>query len=812
MRFFYVLIVPFLFAFSLTLNSQSISSINAVDASKVNVEAFSDYQVLKIVQEMQKRGLSENEAAALAKARGLPQNQIDMLLQRMRDLKTQSADEINNMQMQMGGLEGDGSEFSFLGGSLYSEKEELDSSLIDTRIFGFQFFNNENLTFEPNINIPISPQYVLGAGDEIMIDVWGKSEKTYKITIERNGTIYIPSIGQVSLVGMTLEDARKKVLNKLSAIYQDLNSSSPQTFASINVGIVKAINVHVIGEVFVPGTYTLPGTSSAFNALYLSGGPNKTGSFRDIQVIRNSEVIDTLDVYEYLIHGKTGANIALRDDDILLVPAFINRIRVGGFFKREGLFETRDDESLKDLLEYTGGFTEDAYTSRIELYRNTDRQKQIKSVKLDDFESFTLINGDSIYAGEILERFENRVSISGAIFRPGNYELTESLTLSKLISQAEGIREDAFMQRGLVTRLNKDLTLKNIAFCVTDVINGKDDVKLQREDAVFIQSINDLREERFVNILGEVKMGGEYTYREDMTLSDLIFLAGGFKESASEASIEISRRLTYEEANSVGSKIAHVYQVSVTRDLSLTSEGANFELKPYDQVFIRRAPSFSEWGNVKVLGEVKFAGEYSLTSKNERVSDLIKRTGGISPDSYAEGAMLTRRVEVSNKVKRLRQELMKKDKTLKFSDLEFDVVGVNLDKIINNPGGKEDIFLRPGDEIFIPRGMQTVKVSGEVLNPLSVSYNKGMRMKRYIDQGGGFGVQAKKNRTYVLHPNGVASATKNYLFFKKYPKITAGSEIIVPKKPERDRLGAAGWVGISSTAVTTLLLIITTLK
>ncbi|MBN2165714.1 MAG: SLBB domain-containing protein [Marinilabiliaceae bacterium] len=779
-----------------------------MDVAKIEVDAFSDFQVLKIVQEMSKRGMSENEAAALAKARGIPQNQIDKLLQRMRDLKTQSTDQINDMQMQMGALGGDDSEFSFLGGDLYSTKEKLDSSKIDTRIFGFQFFNNENLTFEPNINIPISSKYVLGAGDEILIDIWGKSEKSYKITVERNGTINVTSVGPINITGLTLEDARKKIIQRLSSIYSDLNSSSPQTFASVNLGIVKAINVHVIGEVFLPGTYTLPGTASAFNALYLSGGPNKTGSFRDIQVIRDGVVIDHLDVYEYLIKGKSTMNVALRDDDVILVPTFINRVKVGGQFKRDGLFEAKDGETVKDIIEFAGGFKEDAYTSRLELYRNTTSQKQFKDVTIDSFADFKLLNGDSIYAGEIIKRYENRISISGAVFRPGNYELTEGLTLKELISLAEGVREDAFMKRGLITRLNDDLSLQNVSFDVAEVLSGKKDIVLKREDAVFVQSIDDLRENRFVNILGEVKMGGEYTYRDSMTLSDLIFLAGGFKESATEASIEISRRLSYDEANKFNTQIAHVFQISVSRDLSLEADDAKFLLKPFDQIFIRRAPSYTEWGVVKVLGEVKYAGDYSLTSKNEKISDLIKRTGGFSPDAYPDGAMLTRKVEVSNKVKRLRQELMQRDKTLKFSDLEFDVVGVNLKQIMEKPGSKEDIFLRAGDELVIPRGMQTVKVSGEVLNPLSVSHVKGVRMKKYIDQGGGFGVEAKKNRTYVIYANGVASSTKNFLFFKKYPKVTAGSEIVVPKKVEKPGIGAAGWVGISSSFISALTLIV----
>jgi protein involved in polysaccharide export with SLBB domain len=773
-----------------------------VDPKSVNVSAMSDQQVLTLMREIEKRGLSQSEAIALGRARGMSQNQLDELLKRMNELK---------MKKMATGEEGDALELTKQGSDeeLLSKKKAIDSTKVDTRIFGFDFFNNDKLTFEPNIKVPVSPSYVVGPGDEVLIDVWGQSQKNYELKIDRNGNINIPDVGPINIGNLTLEKASGKIIQRLSSIYRDLGSSSPKTFASIYLGAVKPIKVNVVGEVFTPGSYTLPGTASVFNALYLAGGPSKNGSFRDIQVIRDGKIMERLDVYDFLINGNGMVNVPLRDNDVIMVPTYLNRVRVGGEFKRNGIFEAKDGENIADLVRFAGGFTENAYTQRIELYRNTNKQKQFKSITDTEFENNVLLRGDSIFAGLILERFENKVAIEGAVFRPGNYELTDGLKLSGLIDLADGLREDAFMNRGLITRLNKDLTLSNMSFSVADVVNGSADFDLSREDIVTISSISDLRAIQTVNIAGEIQLPGEFDFRQHMTLSDLIFMAGGLLESATESSIEIARRLSYEEANAMGSRMAHVYQFSVSRDLKLLGDDSKFELKPFDQVYVRRAPSYSEWGVVTIKGEVRYAGDYSLTSKGERVSDVIKRAGGLAPDAFPESAMLTRKIDISPKVKRLREELMLKDSTLSFSDLDFDVVGVNLKKIIDNPGGKDDIYMRPGDELIIPREMQTVRISGEVLNPLSVTYQRGAGIRNYLDQAGGFGNKAKTGRIYVIHANGVASSTKHFFVFRRYPRISAGSEIVVPQKPEREPMSAAAWIAIAGSLASIALTIST---
>ncbi|MCU4157546.1 SLBB domain-containing protein [Carboxylicivirga sp. A043] len=785
---------------ALNVQAQSIDP-NSVDVKSVNVDDLSDAQIMRMIQEMEKRGLSEQQVIALAQARGMSREQIAKMQQRINEIKLTGGTAANQQ------TSGTGMTDTF--GMTESIKMPVDSAVVDQRIFGFSFFNNENLTFEPNINLPVPPSYVLGPGDEILIDVWGVSQQSYNLPIDKNGSINIPNVGPVQVGGLSQEAAQKRIFSKLTSIYSDLKSSNPRTFASINVGTVKSIKVNVIGEVFLPGTYTLPGTATAFNALYLSGGPNKEGSFRNIQVIRNGELEATLDVYEFLIRGKSDINVPLSDGDVILVPTYEKRVKVGGEFKRNGIFEAKGEEKVSDLVEYAGGFTENAYTHRIELYRTTSRQRAFKDVLADSFDKILVQSGDSVFAGSVLERFENKVSIEGAVYRPGNYELTEGLTLKQLIDNADGVREDVFLNRGLVTRLMDDLTLQNITFNVGEVLRGEKDIELKREDMVTISSIDDLREIRTVEIYGEVQYPGEFDYNEDMTLSDLVFKSGGFKESASEAFIEISRRLSYEEAQKAGDKIAHVYQFTISRNLKMNGEDAKFILSPYDQVFVRQSPGYEDKSVVNVRGEVNYAGQFSLTSKKERVSTIIQRAGGLSPNAYAKGAMLTRKVEVSQKVKRLREQLVASDTSLVFDDLGFDVVSIDLEKILKHPGKKDDIFLQDGDELVIPRELQTVKVTGGVLNPLSASYIEGKSLKHYVRSGGGFSLRAKKGKSYVIYPNGAAASTKSFLFFRSYPKVMPGSEVVVPEKPQKEPLPATAWIAMASALASLSLTIVT---
>ncbi|MGQ1892006.1 SLBB domain-containing protein [Thermophagus sp. OGC60D27] len=773
-----------------------------INPREVKISELSDSQVQQIYNEIMNRGLSEQQAMTLAQAQGFTTQQINELRQRFEQLKLGASSSAGNDSTQI--TEGTADFMNVL-----SQKELIIADEEEQRLFGFQFFNSEKLTFEPSVNLPVSDSYIIGAGDGISIDIWGGSEQSYQLMVDNSGNINIPGVGGVQIEGLTLSKARQKIFDKLVLIYSDLAGDQPKTFANIYLGQIKPIKVHVVGDVFVPGSYTLPGSATAFNALYLAGGPNLNGSFRAVKVIRDGKIIKTLDVYNYLINGDATENISLRDDDVIMVPSYINRVRIGGEFKRTGIFEAKEGETVSDMIKYAGGFSDKAYHNRVEIFRNESRRMLFKSILANAFESETVQNGDSIFVGVMTQRIENRVMIEGAVMRPGNYEIGEGLMLSELLKQADGIREDAFLERGQILRLDENFQLQNISFDVKELLSGTFDTELQREDIVTIYSIDELRQARLINIRGEVAVPGAYEYREGMTLADLIALSGGFLESASSSYIEVARRLSHEETAKYQFKTGHLFQFSISRDLALDEQDKQFVLMPFDKVYVRKAPGFVEAGTVRVMGEVIYAGEFNLSSRQERISTIIKRAGGLTPDAFPEGAMLTRKVEMNPKIKRLREQLMKQDTTLKFDDLGFEVLAIDLKHALMNPGSKEDVFLKEGDELLIPRELQTVRVGGEVLNPNSTPFVRGKSLRFYVNQSGGFSDFAKKGKAYVIYPNGKAAATTKILFFKNYPKVLPGSEVVIPAKRERQPLPATAWVSIGSSVASLALTIVT---
>lgn len=772
-----------------------------INPKEIKVSELSDDQVRQIYNEMMSRGLSEDQAFALAQARGFTAQQVYELRQRFEELNLGSTS-VENVPPT---VSNDQSEVFYE----LSEKTEVKAGEEENQLFGFKFFNSDKLTFEPGVNLPVPESYIIGPGDGISIDIWGGSEHSYQLIVDNSGNINIPGAGVARVEGLTFSQAKKKIFDKLVLIYSELSGEHPKTFANIYLSQIKPIKVHVIGDVFVPGSYTLPGTATVFNALYLSGGPNLNGSFRNIKVIRDGKIIKVLDVYDYLINGNAADNITLRDDDVILVPSYLKRVRMGGEFKRTGIFEAKEGETIADMIKYAGGFTDKAYHDRVEIFRNESRRMLFRSLTTDQFEKELVQNGDNIFAGLMTERVENRVIIEGAVMRPGNYELGEGLMLSELLKQADGLREDAFMERAQILRLDENNQLQNISFSVNDLVAGNFDLRLQREDIVTIYSIDDLRQQRTLEIRGEVASPGTYEYREGMTLADLITLSGGFLESASNSYIEIARRLSYEEAAMYQNRTGHLFQFSVSRELELNEQDQAFVLQPFDKVYVRKAPGFINSESVKILGEVLYAGDFVLSNRKERVSTIIERAGGLTPEAYPEGAILTRKVKVSRKVKRLREQLIERDSTLQFDDLGFEVVAIDLKAALRNPGSKDDIYLQDGDELVIPKELQTIRTQGEVLNPNSTPYIKGRSLKYYVNQSGGFSDMAKKGKTYVVYPNGKAAATTKFLFVRNYPKVFPGCEIIVPAKRQREPLPAAAWISIGSSVASFALTVVT---
>jgi len=776
--------------FSITM--LCIYSVHAQNLNNIDVNKLNDQQIEQIIHEVNLRGLSMNDAIEIAKTRGATTSQIDQLRNRISELGANKGNVDLNNQTPTPSTSNQQAEIS--------QKAKVKTTSKNKEIFGYNLFNTKNLTFEPSVNIPVPKNYVLGIGDQLTINIWGASQHTYQLPVNSNGSISIPDLGPIYVSGLDFNEAEKRIHKRLTAIYQGMQGKKPNTFAEISITNPRSIKINVIGDVNAPGTYTLPATASAFNALYLSGGPNGNGSFRNIQVLRDNNTIGQIDVYDFLIHRNTAQNISLRDQDIIFIPTYQKRVAVSGAFKREGYYELKKNETLSDLLRFSGGFSDNAYKNRLSVIRMTGKDFKVLDVPDSLFHSFIPQNGDSIIAGQIIHRFENRVNINGAVFRPGTYQLTDSMRLSDLIKKADGVREDVFSNRGLLIRLGKDLSPMQIAFNVNDVLQGKNDILLHREDQVVVQDISNMQEYRFVKVYGQVRFPGKYQYRDDMSLKDLIFMAGGLTEAASESFIEVARRRSYQQAAKVSDQLVSLYQMNIDRDLSLSDKDASFTLHPFDYVYIRKAPSYNEQRTVSVSGEVVYPGEYSISSKDERISDLLKRAGGLTPQAYTNGATMLRKNADGFSMNRSINDIMpdslvsKAEKQLKISKLELQ-----LNKILASPGGIYDYILRAGDQIDIPEELQEVNVSGEVLNPMGLAYQGNKSLKYYIDRSGGFSSKAKKGKVFIIYSDGTTKVTKKF-FGRSYPKPAPGCQIIVPSKPERkggDQ--TTKWLAIAST-------------
>lgn len=747
--------------------------------ANVNVEDLSNEQIVQIQNEINSRGLTFEQAAELARAQGASQLQINQLQQRLNQLVSGQTINQSSAANQSPAM-GSGNVTQAL-----SVKEEATTTEKNKQVYGYNLFNAENLTFEPSVNLPAPDDYVVGINDVITINVWGASQQNYSLTVNADGNIQIPDLGPVQVNGKELQAVRSLISNRLVAIYSGMGGSKPNTFAEISLGQLRSIKVNVIGEAITPGTYTLPATASVFNALYLSGGPNENGSFRNIRLIRDNKVLAEIDVYDYLLNANMGQNVTLRDQDIIYIPTYTTRVATGGEFKREGYFELTGDETLASLLKYAGGFTDVAYSSLLSVTRTTGKELKVIDVQDSDFNTFLLLNGDSVSAGKIIDRYENRVSIQGAVFRPGTYALEQDMHLSDLIAKAEGVKEDVFSNRGVIIRLGEDLSPMTLPFNVTDALNGKDDFILQREDQVVIRDIFSMREERFVRVYGQVQNPGQYEFKDNMSLEDLIFLSGGLTEAASESYVEISRRHDYQAASQVSDNLVELFQFDINRNLSLDEEDSAFKLKPFDYVYVRNAPSYYEQRTVEIQGEVVYPGSYSISSKTERVSDLLQRAGGISSYAYLEGATLTRKINNADEI--LQSVELLGDSLLEQSQEQVDNgrLELRLADILQNPGSVYDYVLKEGDVIIIPEVMEEVNVSGEVLNPIGLTYQPNKTLRYYIELAGGFSDEAKKSKVYVIYSDGTAQTSKRMLLGRSYPKVEPGSRIIVPSKPEK---------------------------
>lgn len=798
------------------------------DLSQIKVDDLSDQQIQQFIDRAEESGMTMSQLEAAALSRGMPYSEVVKMRRRIQEVRekgiTEATTEKRDQLRQRVESDLDQRQNFF---DLITEEDEEDVPDPDDLeekekeeekelgIFGQRLFKQKNLSFAPNLNIPTPRDYVLGAGDEILIEVYGASQESYALTINPEGWVSINNLGPVRLSGLTIEKATERLKNRLSNIYSGMKGPDPNTFAEVALGNLRSISVNVTGEVNMPGSYTLPSFATVFNALYLAAGPNENGSFRKIKVVRDNEIVARVDLYDFLLSGIAKNNIRLQDQDIVFVEAYDSRVSLKGEVKRPAIYEIIENESLEDLIGYAGGFSENAFRGRLTITRNTPLQKKIIDVGIQEYALTSVQNGDVIQVGKILSRFENRVSVKGAVYREGDYQLTEGMTLTDLIEKAQGVSEDAYLPQASLYRLQENMKMSIIPLDLGEVLSSREKIVLQPEDMLYVSSIFELEEEFSIRISGEVQQEGEYPFYEGINLGELIRMAGGLKESASLAKLEIARRLKNREAIEKSPRIAEVFTFQLPEDFSLSSEAMSFQLEPNDMVFIRRSPGYEVQRLVSVEGEVAFPGKYSLTNNQERLSDVVKRAGGMTGEAYPEGATLFRKTEEASpevREKVLGQLEEAAEDTLQIIDEEFDneqAIGIDLPYILAHPGSAEDLLLKNGDRLVIPTELQTVRLSGALLYPVTVKYEKDKSLSYYIANAGGFNENALKRKTYVLYANGSVDRTRSFMGIRNYPKVEPGAEIIVPRKPERDKVSAQEAISVSSAIASMALVLVT---
>lgn len=659
-----------------------------------------------------------------------------------------------------------------------TEDEELP-------VFGRNIFDSEELTFEPSMNLATPKNYVLGAGDEVIIDIWGDNETTIREEISPDGTINIESLGIVSLSGKTISEAKRYLRRQLARIYAGIDQADGVNDMELSLGQSRTIQVHVMGEVKYPGSFSLSAFATVFHALYSAGGVSDIGSLRKIMLNRSGHTVATLDVYEFIMHGRSKGDVTLEEGDVIVVPAYEQLVELTGTVKRPMRYEMKNGETVKDLFAYAGGLSNKAYTRSIRIQRQNGNENEICTVRKDQFGTFPTMDGDAIEIEPILERYTNKLEIKGAVYRPGMYQLGAVNTVKQLIIAADGLTGDAFTNRAVLQRENEDLTRSIVSVDVKDIMNGTiSDIVLQKNDILYIPSHYDLNDMGTVTIHGEVARPGDYMYAKNMTIEDLIIQAGGLLESASTQRVDVSRRLKDPKSEEESARVSECFRFSI-KDGFIIEGDPSFTLSPYDEVYIRQSPIYRKQTNVMITGEVLFPGEYALTHKSQRLSEIINQAGGVTSFGFVKGARLTRMMNEEEKERQKSVIKMSRNSKDSISEAMLDIsntysVGIDLEKALKHPGTEADVVLREGDIIEVPEYTNTVKISGAVMHPNTVSYVANKPVSYYIEQAGGFGNRAKKRRAYVVCMNGQVKRARRH----SKNAVEPGCELIIPMKDE----------------------------
>lgn len=767
---------------------------------------MSDEAVVKYALEGRQSGKSDQQIGKELLARGVTPEQVERLKQKYEDsqgLETSVADQSISGQRRE---RVQSSTDRLTAGSLDIVRSAVTDptagAMNPREVFGRNVFRSRALTFEPNENQATPENYRLGPGDEVIIDIWGENERSLREEISPEGNIMVEQVGPVYLNGLTIKEANSKLRGVFGQIYAGVSGDSPASEVRVTLGRLRTIQVNVMGEVEMPGTYRLSSFATVFHALYQAGGVTDIGTLRNIRVLRSGREVASVDIYKYLFHGDSKDDIRLEEGDIVLVPSYDLLVEVTGCVKRPMRYEMEAGEPLSQLLAYAGGFTGDAYGREVRVVRTMGREHELFNVDSVGYGTFALMDGDSVAVGRVLDRYANRIEVQGAVYRPGMYELGEGThTVRELIGRAEGLREDAFRGRALLFRERDDLTPEIVAVDLEGVLSGRlTDISLRRNDVLVVSSVHDLEDRGGFTIGGEVARPGVYPYAAHTTVEDLIVQAGGLLDGASTVKVEVSRRLKDPKSTTPSNGVGKVYAFSLKEGLVVDGE-AGFELAPFDVVEVRRSPGYQPQRQVVLDGEVVFTGNYTLIRKNERLSDLVKRAGGITDDAYVRGGRLIRRMNeeeraVRDAALRAAQQNRGADSVSleKLMADDYYAVGIELDKALSNPGSDYDVVLREGDRLVVPEYVSTVKINGDVMYPNTTVYLKDKRVKYYIAQAGGYGARAKRNKAYIVYMNGRVARVKGRA------KVEPGCEIIVPSKRDRKRMGIAEILGLTTSA------------
>ena len=756
-------------------------------AAPVAAQTMSDSQVLEYVKEGIRQGKEQKQLASELARKGVTKEQamrVKQLYEQQNNVNASNATgtDVNESRLR--------EEMKENTSDMLEDHPSTQDLARSNQVFGRNIFNTRNLTFEPSVNIATPLNYRLGPGDEVIIDIWGASQNTIRQQISPDGTINIQKIGPVNLNGLTISEANDYLKKTLNKIYNGLNNTNdPTSDIRLTLGSIRTIQINVMGEVVQPGTYSLSSFSTVFHALYRAGGVSDIGSLRNVQLVRNGKNIATIDVYQFIMKGNIQDDIRLQEGDVVIVPAYDVLVKIDGKVKRPMRFEMKKDENLSTLISYAGGFEADAYTRSLRVVRQNGQEYEVNTVKDLDYSVYKMRNGDVVTAEAILNRFTNKLEIRGAVYRPGIYQLNGKLnTVRELVNEAQGLTGDAFLNRAVLYRQREDLTTEVIPVDIKAIMDGtSQNIILAKNDILYIPSIHDLEDRGDVVIHGEVAKPDSYPYADNMTLEDLIIQAGGLREAASVVRVDVSRRIRNPHSTADNDTIGRTYTFSLKEGFVVDGT-PGFVLQPYDEVYVRRSPGYQAQQNVVVEGEILFGGSYAMTSREERLSDLINKAGGTTNYAYLRGAKLTR-VATEGEKKRMGDVIRLMSRQLGEAMMDslgvrvedHFTVGIDLEKAIANPGSASDLVLREGDVVFIPKNTNTVTINGAVMVPNTVSYIAGKNIDYYLNQAGGYSDNAKKSKKFIVYMNGQVTKVKG----SGKKQIEPGCEIIVPSKSKK---------------------------